>query len=264
MSGARTLSCRPADRGAGHAGGPLERLPARAASRRPLRTPDGVKRNLSRIFVRACRRYQTPVGMATPPDPPAACRDQVACGRTRRSLGPGADDAGRERIAADIGDGWARSVGTAGSDTHSHRRRRRRGVGMRRSPLILAPPLPRVRPLPEQVPSSSRASFHPLTSTKSHLNLSGPRRTVNAPHPIRCVGRNIDERTVTPRFTKNACCDAARGWCCTSFTIGGSPPSAAETIGSDWCRRRQVPTGRRCAAHRDRPRGDAQNSGEAW
>ena len=51
----------------------------------------------------------------------------------------------------------------------SHSRRGRRGVGMRRSSLILAPPRPRFRPLPERVSSSSGASFHPLTSTKSHL-----------------------------------------------------------------------------------------------
>jgi len=50
----------------------------------------------------------------------------------------------------------------------SHSRRGRRGVGMRRSSLILAPPLLRFRPLPERLPSSSGASFHPLTSTKSH------------------------------------------------------------------------------------------------
>src|SRR5256712_5031026 len=49
----------------------------------------------------------------------------------------------------------------------SHSRRGRRGVGMRRSSPILAPPPQRFPPLPERAPSPSAPSFHPLTSTKS-------------------------------------------------------------------------------------------------
>jgi hypothetical protein len=43
---------------------------------------------------------------------------------------------------------------------------------MRRSSLILAPPLQRFRPLLERVPSALAASFHPLTSTKSLKKVS--------------------------------------------------------------------------------------------